>query len=63
MGARPLYSDSDADNSYNSFFRFGCENYKVVPTLKGIKIFDLKVWAVLILIILLLWGIIKFGKK
>lgn len=64
LGAFPYYSEAVDDNSYSGLLMFGCsDNLKVQPTIKGVPIFDLKIWAVMILIILLLWGIMKFGKK
>lgn len=63
LGAFPYYPESVNDNSYNGIFKFGCsDSLRVQPTIKGVAIFDLKIWAVLILIILLLWGLMRFKK-
>ena len=64
MGARPLYANNYSDNSFNGVFKFGCnDNLRVEPTIKGIALFRLEYWALIILITLLLWGLIKLGKK
>lgn len=64
LGAYPYYANEIDDNSYEGLLKFGCSsNLKVQPSLKGIPIFDLRFWAIGILIFILLMGIIKFAKK
>jgi len=62
LGSVPMYNDGDS--SSKDVFKFGCDkNLRVQPTIKGILIFDLKLWLVLILIMILLYGVINFRKK
>lgn len=64
LGAVPMYEDNLYDNSASSFMKFGCSDaLRVEPTVKGIPIFRLEYWLMMILISLLIWGISKFGKK
>lgn len=59
VGAKDLYLDDD-----NDFIKFVCsQELRVKPTIKGIPIFDLSFWFIGILIILMVWGIVKFAKK
>lgn len=62
LGAYPLYI-TDGKNSFDGLFRFGCTNsLRVEPTIKGIAIFRMEYWAIIILISLLLWGISKYKR-
>ena len=64
LGAVPYYSVVDDSVSYKGLFRFGCsESLRVEPTVKGVALFRLSYWAIIMLIGLLLWAIIRFGKK
>ncbi len=64
LGGMPYYPVSYDDNSYRSFFMFSCtDSLRVEPTIKGVPIFRLSFWFIIILIILMLWAIINFGHK
>lgn len=64
LGAVIIYPDEQDSNSIKGFFRFGCnKNLNPEVTLKGIPLFRLEYWAIIVLIIILLWAVIHFGKK
>jgi len=64
LGADDLYEGKGYDNSYDGVIKFKCSpNLKVKPTIKGIEVFNFTFWMFGILIIILLWGIMRFAKK
>ena len=63
LGARPLYLDKSGDD-IGGVFQYGCtRSLRVEPTIKGIPLFRLEYWAIFILIMLMLWGIMHFRQK
>jgi len=64
LGAVILYPEDVSDNSAEGFFRFGCnDNLKPEITLKGIPLFRLEYWAILILITIMLLAVMNFRKN
>ena len=64
LGATPLNPNIEKDNSFEGIMQLGCtKSLRVEPRIKGIPIFRMEYWAMLILIGLLLIGIIRFAKK
>lgn len=63
-GARPLYPTLDSSPRFENTFIYSCsDKLRVQPSIKGIPIFSLELWAIVILIVLLLWGIMRFRPK
>lgn len=64
LGAIPLYADDMDDMRFEGIFKFGCtKSLRVESTIKGVPIFRLEYWALILLIILMIWGLKHFGNK
>lgn len=64
LGAMPLYPGEVDSMRFEGIFKFGCsDTLKVEPTIKGVPLFRLEYWAIIILIILMFWALKNFGKK